>query len=152
MYELFDHTADVGLRMRAGSLDELFAEAGRALFSVIVANFDAVRPVQELALRVEGSRRDDLLFDWLAELLYTFDARRVLASPRGFVRAWIKTGLGDELGTLAAHPPERAIDELEELAVLVRSGAMTMPEAMVAAGGAFHRRRLTGILDRETST
>ncbi|HUT88664.1 MAG TPA: archease [Thermoguttaceae bacterium] len=80
MYELFDHTADVGLRMRAGSLDELFADAGRALFSVIVANFDAVEPVQELALRVEGSRRDDLLFDWLAELLYTFETRRVLLS------------------------------------------------------------------------
>ena len=80
MYELFDHTADVGLRMRAESLDELFADAGRALFSVIVANFDAVEPVQELALRIEGSRRDDLLFDWLAELLYTFDARRVLLS------------------------------------------------------------------------
>jgi len=80
MYELFDHTADVGLRMRAESLDELFAEAGRALFSVIVANFDGVRPVQELPLRIEGSRRDDLLFDWLAELLYTFDARRVLLS------------------------------------------------------------------------
>lgn len=78
MYELFDHTADVGLRMRAGSLDELFAEAGRALFSVIVANFDAVEPVQELPLRVEGDRHDDLLFDWLAELLYTFDTRRVL--------------------------------------------------------------------------
>ena len=80
MYELFDHTADVGLRMRAESLDELFADAGRALFSVIVANFDAVEPVQELALRIEGSRRDDLLFDWLAELLYTFETRRVLLS------------------------------------------------------------------------
>ena len=80
MYEIFEHTADLGLRMRAESLDELFAEAGRALFSVIVANFDAVRPVQELELNIEGSRLDDLLFDWLAELLYTFDARRVLLS------------------------------------------------------------------------
>ncbi len=80
MFEIFEHTADLGLRMRAESLDELFADAGRALFSVIVANFDAVRPVQEVTLRVEGSRRDDLLFDWLAELLYTFDTRRVLLS------------------------------------------------------------------------
>jgi SHS2 domain-containing protein len=78
MYELFEHTADVGLRMRAESLDELFADAGRALFSVIVANFDAVRPLQELPLAIEGTRRDDLLFDWLDELLYTFDTRRVL--------------------------------------------------------------------------
>ena len=44
VYEIFEHTADLGLRMRAGSLDELFADAGRALFSVIVANPDAVRP------------------------------------------------------------------------------------------------------------
>jgi SHS2 domain-containing protein len=80
MYELFEHTADLGLRVRAETLDELFAEAGRALFSVIVANFDAVRPVHEFAFEIEGSRRDDLLFDWLAELLYTFDARHVLLS------------------------------------------------------------------------
>ena len=78
MYELFEHTADLGLRMRAESLDELFADAGRALFSVIVANFESVEPVQELAFQIEGSRHDDLLFDWLAELLYTFDTRRVL--------------------------------------------------------------------------
>ena len=80
MYETFEHTADLGLRMRAESLNELFAEAGRALFSVIVANFDSVEPVRELSFRIEGTRRDDLLSDWLAELLYTFDARRVLLS------------------------------------------------------------------------
>ena len=78
MYEIFEHTADLGLRMRAESLDELFADAGRALFSVIVANFDSVEPVQELSFRIEGDRRDDLLLDWLAELLHTFDTRRML--------------------------------------------------------------------------
>jgi SHS2 domain-containing protein len=78
MYELFEHTADVGLRMRAESLDELFADAGRALFSVIVANFGSVEPVQELSFKIQGDRRDDLLLDWLAELLHTFDTRRVL--------------------------------------------------------------------------
>jgi SHS2 domain-containing protein len=80
MYELFEHTADLGLRIRAGSLDELFAEAGRALFSVIVVNLDSVRPVQEVAFEIKGSRHDDLLADWLGELLYTFETRRVLLS------------------------------------------------------------------------
>jgi SHS2 domain-containing protein len=80
MYEIFDHTADLGLRIRAASLDELFADAARALFSVIVANPESVKPVQEFDLEIEGSRHDDLLFDWLAELLYTFDTRRVLFS------------------------------------------------------------------------
>ena len=78
MYETFEHTADLGLRVRASGLNDLFAEAGCALFSVIVANLESVRAVEELPFQIEGVRRDDLLFDWLAELLYTFDARRVL--------------------------------------------------------------------------
>lgn len=78
MYETFDHTADVGLRIRAADLDRLFAEAGRALFSVIVTNLDTVQPVQQVEIRLQGSRRDDLLFDWLAELLYLFDTRRLV--------------------------------------------------------------------------
>jgi len=80
MYEIFEHTADLGLRVRAASLNELFADAGRALFSVLVANLESVEPVRELSFQIEGTRHDDLLSDWLAELLYTFDARRVLLS------------------------------------------------------------------------
>ena len=35
MFEVFEHTADLGLRMRAADLSTLFAEAGRALLSVL---------------------------------------------------------------------------------------------------------------------
>ena len=38
MYEIFEHTADLGIRVRGGSLNELFADAARGLFSVMVAN------------------------------------------------------------------------------------------------------------------
>ena len=78
MYETFEHTADIGLRVRAADLNGLFEDAGRALFSVIVTNLDSVEPVQEVPLRLSAARLDDLLFDWLAELLYTFDVRRLL--------------------------------------------------------------------------
>jgi SHS2 domain-containing protein len=78
MYETFEHTADVGLRVRAADLDGLFAEAGRALFSLIVANLESVGAVEEVTFQIVGDRRDDLLFDWLGELLYTFEARRVV--------------------------------------------------------------------------
>ena len=80
MYEVFDHTADVGLRIRADTLDGLFAEAARALFSVIVRNVDAVRPVEEMSFALEGDTHDDLLHDWLAELLYVFHTKRLLFS------------------------------------------------------------------------
>lgn len=82
MYEVFEHTADVGIRCRASTLDELFAEAGRGLFSVMVANLEAVRPAEPSRVELAGAsgRLDDLLFDWLAELLYRFDTRRRLFS------------------------------------------------------------------------
>ena len=70
MYETFEHTADLGLRVRAADLDGLFAEAGRGLFSLIVANLDSVRPVEEVSLGVVGEELDYLFFDWLNELLF----------------------------------------------------------------------------------
>ena len=78
MYEIFEHTADLGLRIRADDLQGLFEEAARALFAVIVTDFDEVRPAEEMTFRIEGDRRDDLLRDWLGELLYAFHARRLL--------------------------------------------------------------------------
>jgi len=62
----------------AGELGELCEVAGRALFSVIVANPEAIKPVEQVEIRLSGTRRDDLLFDWLAELLYTLDTRRMV--------------------------------------------------------------------------
>ena len=78
MYEIFEHTADLGIRVRAGSLNELFADAARGLFSVMVANLDAVQMVEEVVFEFHGDNLEDLLHDWLAELLYTFHGRRLV--------------------------------------------------------------------------
>jgi SHS2 domain-containing protein len=78
MYEIIEHTADVGIRVRAPDVARLFAEAAEGLFSVMVVNLPAVRTVQEMAFRVEGSQYDELLHDWLDELLYAFATQHVL--------------------------------------------------------------------------
>lgn len=80
MYEIFEHTADVGIRVRTADLPSLLVDAAHGLFALLVANPEAVRPVQEMCFRVAGERPDELLFDWLAELLYAFDTRRWLFS------------------------------------------------------------------------
>ena len=77
-FETFEHTADVGLRVRAAELDELFVGAAAALFSVIVANPDSIQSVQEIPIEIKGTGHEYLLFDWLAELLWTFDTRRIV--------------------------------------------------------------------------
>jgi SHS2 domain-containing protein len=78
MYEVFEHTADFGIRARADSVDELFADAARGLFSLMVTNLDQVRTVEDIAFQLDGDDREELLHDWLAELLYTFAVRRLV--------------------------------------------------------------------------
>ena len=77
MYEVFEHTADLGLRVRGSTPEELFVDAATGLFATIV-DLAGVRPAQERAFHVEGTERDYLLFDWLNELLYTFDSEHLL--------------------------------------------------------------------------
>jgi SHS2 domain-containing protein len=78
MFEVFEHTADLGLRARAATLAELLAEAGRGLTSLIVANPETVCAVEERTIRLAGTAPDLLLFDWLTELIYLFDTERLL--------------------------------------------------------------------------
>jgi protein archease len=80
VFEVFDHTADIGLRVRAKALEELFCEAGVGLFSLIVVNLEEVRCQQrmEFAIAARDGELDFLLFDWLNELLFTFDSKKML--------------------------------------------------------------------------
>ena len=80
MYEPFEHTADLGLRATAPDLDGMFAEMARALLAAMVENPEAVRPETEATIEVAGTDREYLLFDWLKELLYRFDADHMLYS------------------------------------------------------------------------
>ena len=78
MYETFEHTADLGLRACATDLDSLFVEAARGLLSIFIDNPAAVRPQQEIEIRLEGTAYDYLLFDWLSELIYYFEIEHLL--------------------------------------------------------------------------
>ncbi len=78
MYETFEHTADLGLRITAPDIESLFIEAGRGLLSILVENPKDVRPQQTIEFEVPGTELDYLLFDWLTELLYCYESRRLL--------------------------------------------------------------------------
>ncbi len=78
MYEAFEHTADLGLRIQAPELHTLFAEAGEALFAAIVENLERIRPVESRSLSLRNDAPELLLFDWLNELLYLCDTQHLL--------------------------------------------------------------------------
>jgi SHS2 domain-containing protein len=107
MYETFDHTADLGLRVRAPDLNTLFAEAAEALFSAVVEDPSAVRPLRQLDVRLEGQDREYLLFDWLKELLYHFDAEHML-----FSRFEVRVSEGGLEGRAWGEPLDRSRHEL----------------------------------------
>ena len=71
--ETFDHTADLGLRIRAADLGDLFQTAAEGLFDVIVANRDAVRAVDHEMVELAAESTEDLLIEWLNELIYLFE-------------------------------------------------------------------------------
>ena len=78
MFETFDHTADIGLRIVAATLEELFVDAARGLMSLLVENIEVVQPTLTETIQLGSTEVDYLLFDWLNELLYTFESERLL--------------------------------------------------------------------------
>ena len=74
MFELFDHTADLGIRVRADSLNHLFEEAATALTHCLVGKPGSIRSTTETSCEIESPDLEYLFFDWLSELLYRFDA------------------------------------------------------------------------------
>ena len=108
MVEVFEHTADIGLRMRAADLNELFADAARGLFGLIVENLADVRPTQAEQIHVDGTQREYLLFDWLNELLYLFDSRHLVCSE--FKVTVTATGLDAEVRGEPLDPGRHRLD------------------------------------------
>ncbi len=79
-FEVFEHTADLGIRAWAGTLAELFEEAALALASTIVDNLDQVRPLREKLFTLDGAQLEFLLHDWLTEILCAFELESLLLS------------------------------------------------------------------------
>jgi len=78
MFTVFEHTADLGVRVEAASLTELYADAAAGLFAVIAGDLEQVRPVVSETFTVPGSDPTWLLFDFLGELHAAFELRRML--------------------------------------------------------------------------
>jgi SHS2 domain-containing protein len=78
MHELFEHTADLGLRATASDLNSLFAEMAACLVSAMLEDPATVRPMHTVTIELTGADREFLLFDWLKELLLRFETDRML--------------------------------------------------------------------------
>lgn len=119
-WELIDHTGDVGIAVRAPSLPALFAEAARAMFS-IVAEADDPPPSGEDPFPVPGTAPPEELRDFLGELLYRFSVERKMyvsfePGPDDVRARWVpydpdRHPLRTELKAVTYHQLEATRDE-----------------------------------------
>lgn len=78
MHEVFEHTADLGLRVRAASFEALLAEAAVGLFEIVAGDLGQISPRVARTFSIAGTDRAYLLLDWMGELLAAFEIDRLL--------------------------------------------------------------------------
>lgn len=74
MFEFFDHTGDIGVRIEAPNLAGLFEQAAVAMTDALTTA-STVEPRSSDELSLESPELDLLLVDWLSELLFRFETR-----------------------------------------------------------------------------
>ena len=76
-FEIINHTADVGIMAYGADIKQAFANAARALFSLIT-ELDDVEEVLYRDIELVAPDQESLLVEWLNELIYLFDTENIL--------------------------------------------------------------------------
>jgi len=76
-YEVFEHTADIGLHAFGRTLSELFIHAAQGMESLLVPP-EQVRVQTSRQITVDGHDTVSLLITWLNELIFLFDTEYLL--------------------------------------------------------------------------
>ena len=74
-----EHTADTGLEVEGGTMEELFRNAADGMIALMLEP-GGVDPRVRRGIAAEGPDAESLLVGWLEEILYLFDAENV--APR----------------------------------------------------------------------
>jgi len=108
-YSFVDHTADVATDLTGDTLGELFQAAAQALTDTIT-ELSCVRALVTQSVTLESGALNDLLVDWLNELLYRFEVQDMLYSDGEVVvegregRWFVTATLAGERFDPARHP------------------------------------------------
>jgi len=76
-YELIEHTADVGVKAYGKTLSEAFENAAKAMFDIITDTSE-VESTGQYNIELKASDLEQLLVDFLSELLYLHSANNLV--------------------------------------------------------------------------
>ncbi len=71
-YRITKHQSELAVKVVGASQADLFANSAYTLFDVLVVDLDKVDCKEHIPLEVEGTDRDDLMVNWMRELLYLY--------------------------------------------------------------------------------
>jgi SHS2 domain-containing protein len=86
MYEIIDHTADIGIHAAGKDLKEVFIRAAEGMFDVMVESRANLLPAITVPVHIktgDSSKtglgpHENLFVKWLQELLYIFETRHIV--------------------------------------------------------------------------
>lgn len=78
-FEIVNHTADVGIIAYGADIKEAFANAAKAMFSLIT-ELESVEEVVCRDTELTSPDQESLLVAWLNELIYLFDVENIVFS------------------------------------------------------------------------
>ena len=76
-YEYLPHPADVRFRAYGATLEEVFEQAAHAMFGVII-HTSTLEPKRSVEIELESEGLENLLYDYLSELLYLFEVEEIV--------------------------------------------------------------------------
>jgi SHS2 domain-containing protein len=76
-FRLLEHTADMGIAAQGDTLVALYVQAALGLRQILTACTD-IRPEVECLVEVRGEDREELMVNWLSELLFLLESKRLL--------------------------------------------------------------------------
>ena len=78
-YRLLDHTADLRIEVDGGGIRGLFINSAMALMDLLVG-VDSDRVDYYCDVKASGDTYEELLVDWMREILFIFDTERKVIS------------------------------------------------------------------------
>jgi SHS2 domain-containing protein len=74
-FELLDHTADLGIKVRGTDVNDLFESAAISMVQVMTSGKPTTESVP-MKVSVNGTDLSDLMVRWLGEILYLFEVEK----------------------------------------------------------------------------
>ncbi len=76
-FDFFAHTADIGIIAYGSTKEEAFANIAYGMFTLL-AESDNVTPIKSINIKAAGYNQDELLVNFLSELLYHCSTKEML--------------------------------------------------------------------------